>query len=137
MEKRTRFNLLYLAFALIAATLLQSWWQQAQTVEVVPYSEFEKLLAEDKIAEVVVSDQRITGKLKAPEGGKTVVVANLVPARPRRAAVQVRRQVHARAREHVPARPPVVGGAGAGVLRRLVPARAAHGRPAGRPAAAS
>jgi len=46
---------------------------------VVPYSEFEKLLAEQKIAEVAVSDQRITGKLKAAENGKTVVVANLVP----------------------------------------------------------
>ncbi|HEX5766852.1 MAG TPA: ATP-dependent zinc metalloprotease FtsH [Burkholderiales bacterium] len=79
MEKRTQFNLGYLLFALVAIFLVQQWWQQAQTIEVVPYSEFEKLLAQDKIAEVVVSDQRITGKLKAPENGKTVAVANLVP----------------------------------------------------------
>src|SRR5918996_439869 len=78
MEKRTQFNLGYLLFALFAILILQQWWQQAQTIEVVPYSEFEKLLAQDKIAEVVVSDQRITGKLKAPENGKTVAVANLV-----------------------------------------------------------
>jgi cell division protease FtsH len=78
MEKRTQFNVGYLLFALLAIFLVQQWWQQAQTVEVVPYSEFEKLLAADKIAEVVVSDQRITGKLKAPENGKTVAVANLV-----------------------------------------------------------
>src|ERR671919_2224728 len=78
MQRRTQFNVGYLIFALLAIFVLQQWWQQAQTIEVVPYSEFEKLLAEDKIAEVVVSDQRITGKLKAPENGKTVAVANLV-----------------------------------------------------------
>jgi cell division protease FtsH len=78
MEKRTQFNLGYLLFAMLAIFILQQWWQQAQTIEVVPYSEFEKLLAEDRIDEVVVSDQRITGKLKSPEGGKKVAVANLV-----------------------------------------------------------
>ncbi len=79
MGKSTRFNLVYLLFAMFAILSLQQWWQRAQTVEVVPYSEFEKLLAADKIAEVVVSGERITGKLKAPENGKTVAIANLVP----------------------------------------------------------
>src|SRR5688572_21204941 len=79
MERRTQFNIGYLLFALLAIFVLQQWWQQAQTIEVVPYSEFERLLAQDKIAEVVVSDQRITGKLKSPENGKKVAVANLVP----------------------------------------------------------
>jgi cell division protease FtsH len=79
MEKKTQFNVGYLLFALLAMLLVQQWWQRAQTIEVVPYSEFEKLLAEDKISEVTVSDQRITGKLKAPENGKSIAVANLVP----------------------------------------------------------
>ena len=78
MEKRTQFNVGYLLFAFFAIVIVQQWWQQAQTVEVVPYSEFEKLLAEDKISEVVVSENRITGKLKAPENGKTMAAANLV-----------------------------------------------------------
>jgi len=78
MDRSTRFNVAYVLFALLAMLALQQWWQQAQTVEVVPYSEFEKLLEEKRITEVVVSDQRITGKLKAPENGKTVAVANLV-----------------------------------------------------------
>jgi cell division protease FtsH len=78
MQKTTRFNLAYLLFAVFAMLLVQQWWQTAQVTEVVPYSEFEKLLAEDRIAEVLVSEQRITGKLKAPENGKTTVVANLV-----------------------------------------------------------
>ncbi len=79
MERRTQFNLGYLLFALVAILALQQWWQQAQKVEVLPYSEFEKLLAEHKIEEVVISDQRITGKFKEKEGGKSIAVANLVP----------------------------------------------------------
>jgi len=78
MERKTQFDLAYLVFALVAILLLQQWWTQAQQTEVVPYSEFEKLLAENRIEEVLVSDQRIIGKLKTPEGGKTVAVANLV-----------------------------------------------------------
>jgi cell division protease FtsH len=79
MERKTQFNVGYLLFALFAVVLVQQWWQRAQTIEVVPYSEFERLLAQDKIAEVTVSDQRITGTLKTPENGKSIAVANLVP----------------------------------------------------------
>jgi len=79
MQRRTQINVGYLIFAFFAMMLLQQWWQTAQTVEVVPYSEFEKLLAEDRIAEVAIGDAKITGKLKSPEaGGKSVVVANVV-----------------------------------------------------------
>jgi cell division protease FtsH len=79
MERRTRFHVLYVVFAIVAMIVIQEAWQRAQTIEVVPYSEFEKLLKEKKIEEVVISDQRITGKFTAQEGGKTVAVANLVP----------------------------------------------------------
>jgi len=78
METRTRFNLLYFLFAMVALLLLQQWWQAAQTTEVLPYSEFEKLLAEGRIAEVAVGEKFITGKLKSPEGRKSTVVANRV-----------------------------------------------------------
>ena len=80
MERRVAFNIVYLLFAMAAILGLQQWWHRAQTVEVLPYSEFEKLLADHRIEEVVISDQRITGKLKpGAGGGKTVAVANLVP----------------------------------------------------------
>jgi cell division protease FtsH len=79
MERRTRFHIAYVIFAVVAMIFIQEAWQRAQTIEVVPYSEFEKLLADHKIEEVVISDQRITGKFTAREGGKTVAVANLVP----------------------------------------------------------
>src|SRR5690242_15060647 len=79
MERRTRFHIAYVVFAVVAMIFIQEAWQRAQTIEVVPYSEFERLLREKKIEEVVISDQRITGKFTAKEGGKTVAVANLVP----------------------------------------------------------
>src|SRR5438034_1015751 len=79
MERRTKFNVFYVLFAVLAMLAVQEGWRRAQTIEVVPYSEFEKYLEEDRIAEVIVSDQHITGMLKKPEGSKTVVVANLVP----------------------------------------------------------
>jgi cell division protease FtsH len=78
MEKQTKFNLAYFAFTLIAMLLVQQWWQQAQTLEVVPYSEFEKMLADGRIAEVTVGDRQVIGKLKKAEDGKAIVVANRV-----------------------------------------------------------
>jgi cell division protease FtsH len=78
MDKRTLVNIAYLIFAFFAITLVQQWWHQVQTVEVVPYSQFEKLLADNQISEVVISDQTITGKLKTPQAGKSTVVANIV-----------------------------------------------------------
>jgi cell division protease FtsH len=81
MQTPTRFNLLYFLFALVALLLLQQWWQAAQTVEVLPYSEFEKLLAEGRVAEVSIGERTITGKLKSPEGRKSVVVAYRVEPR--------------------------------------------------------
>jgi cell division protease FtsH len=78
MERQTRFNLVYFVFALIAMLFVQQWWQQAQTLEVVPYSEFEKMLAEGRIAEVTIGDRQVVGRLGKAEGGKQIVVANRV-----------------------------------------------------------
>jgi cell division protease FtsH len=81
MERRHQLNFWYFIIALFGVLLVQQWWQQTQTVDVVPYSEFEQMLKDGKITEVVVGDQRITGKLKSPDGRKTVAVANLVDPR--------------------------------------------------------
>ncbi|MDH3319310.1 MAG: ATP-dependent zinc metalloprotease FtsH, partial [Betaproteobacteria bacterium] len=78
METRTRFNVAYLVFALLALLLVQRWWQEAQSVDVVPYSEFEQMLKEGRIAEITVGERLIVGKLKQPEGRKTTVAANRV-----------------------------------------------------------
>ena len=78
MESRTRFNVAYLVFALVALLLVQRWWQEAQSIDVVPYSEFEQMLEAGRISEITVGDRLIVGKLKSPEGRKTTVAANRV-----------------------------------------------------------
>ncbi|HEX4854033.1 ATP-dependent zinc metalloprotease FtsH, partial [Arenimonas sp.] len=78
-DPKTQWNVGYWILALLALFWIQSVWQAARTIEPVPYSQFEKALAEGRVAEVVVGETTVTGRLKAPEpGGKTVIVANRV-----------------------------------------------------------
>ena len=79
MEKKNQWNTGYWIVALLLLLSLQSYWQTAKTVEPVPYSEFEKALAEVRVAEVLVSDRTVTGSLKSPDSrGKTTIVATRV-----------------------------------------------------------
>ena len=79
MEKKNQWNTSYWIVALLLLLSLQSYWQTAKTVEPVPYSEFEKALAEGRVAEVLVSDRTVTGRLKSPDSrGKTTIVATRV-----------------------------------------------------------
>ncbi|MBN9203634.1 ATP-dependent zinc metalloprotease FtsH [Methylibium petroleiphilum] len=78
MEKKQTWTIVYWLIALMLLVSLQDVWQSATQVEAVPYSEFEKALEEGRIAKVTISDQRITGELKAPEGRKTTLAANRV-----------------------------------------------------------
>jgi cell division protease FtsH len=78
LNPQTRWNLVYWVLAAMAFLTLQSLWQAQRTVEAVPYSEFEKALSEGRVAEVVVGETTITGKLKTPDGSKTSIVANRV-----------------------------------------------------------
>jgi cell division protease FtsH len=79
MDPQARWNLAYWILAVLALVMLQNWWQTTQMVEQVPYSEFEQALAEGRVSEVLVSEQKITGKLKSPDAkGKTVIVATRI-----------------------------------------------------------
>jgi len=78
MEKKQTWTIVYWVVALMLLVTLQDLWQSARQVEAVPYSEFEKALEEGRIAKVTISDNRITGQLKEPEGRKTTLVANRV-----------------------------------------------------------
>jgi cell division protease FtsH len=70
MDKKTQFNLWYLLLALMAIVLIRDWWTASQRVEPIPYSEFETLLAQDKIKEIVIEQNYIRGKLKEPLADK-------------------------------------------------------------------
>ncbi len=75
METKHGWNTGYWVMALLLLLLLQNIWQAAGKVETVPYSDFEQALADDRIAEVVVSGQTVTGRLRTPDGSKTTLVA--------------------------------------------------------------
>ena len=78
MDKKQAWNLYYWLMALGLLALAQSVWQGAATTEAVPYSEIERALVEGRIAELVITDRTITGRLKLAEGRKTHLVATRV-----------------------------------------------------------
>ncbi|MCW5611517.1 MAG: ATP-dependent zinc metalloprotease FtsH [Rubrivivax sp.] len=78
-DPKTSWNVGYWLLAMLALLWFQSVWQATRTVEPVPYSQFEQALAEGRIAEVVIGETTITGRLKSPEpGGRTAIVATRV-----------------------------------------------------------
>ena len=74
MDRKTLWHLLYWIAALLLVLTLQNWLAGGQT-QLVPYSEFEQALQDGRLQEVVVTDTHLSGHLKAPEQGKTELVA--------------------------------------------------------------
>src|SRR6266851_5086410 len=79
-KKQTGFNLAYVLIAVAGVLILQDFWIRRQAVATIPYSEFQKLVREDKIANVVVGQGEITGEFKEAIGGKKRFVAVRVDA---------------------------------------------------------
>lgn len=78
MDKNQIWNAVYRGSARMLFFSLQDAWRSATQLEPVPYSEFEKALAEGRIADVTISDRKITGRLKATDRPKTTLVATRV-----------------------------------------------------------
>jgi cell division protease FtsH len=76
--KRTGFNLAYVLLAAMGVLLVQDWWARSQAVATIPYSQFQKLVREDRVASVVVSADRIQGEYKEPIDGKRRFVTSRV-----------------------------------------------------------
>ncbi|WP_457590019.1 ATP-dependent zinc metalloprotease FtsH [Jiella marina] len=72
----------YVFAAMMAILALQWAWQTYSQVETIPYSRFEQLLDQDKVAEVSVGDDRIQGTLKVPlaSGKSEFVTVRVDPA---------------------------------------------------------
>jgi cell division protease FtsH len=70
MDKKTQFNAWYIVIAVLGVLALQSLLSSYLAVEVLPYSEFRTLLAEGKVAEVVVTENHIQGRLKDDGSGR-------------------------------------------------------------------
>jgi cell division protease FtsH len=78
METKTRFSIWYFAFALLAVLILQNAWVGARSTAPIPYSEFQTLVKDGKVADIAVSDNQIHGTFKTPINGKSRFVTTRV-----------------------------------------------------------
>ncbi len=69
-NKKMPFHLTYVAIALLGVLFLHDVWVSYRGVETISYSEFQRFLRENKVAEVVISKDSIEGVLKTPDKGK-------------------------------------------------------------------
>ena len=66
MERKVQINTWYIVIALFGIMALQNLWVQWRDVEVIPYSEFRRLLENGKVAEIIVTEKHIRGVLESP-----------------------------------------------------------------------
>jgi cell division protease FtsH len=79
MNRQTRFHIGYWIGAALLLLVLQYFYTTMQKIAAIPYSQFEQLLHDGKIAEIGVSDRYIQGKLKEPlPDGKSEFVTTRV-----------------------------------------------------------
>jgi cell division protease FtsH len=79
MNRQTRFHIGYWVGAALILLVLQYFYTTAQKVAAIPYSQFQQLLHDSKVAEIGVSDRYIQGKLKEPlPDGKSEFVTTRV-----------------------------------------------------------
>jgi cell division protease FtsH len=64
MDKKAQFHTWYIVVAVLGVFAAQYFLAQFMAIEVLPYSEFQKLLQDGKIAEVTVSQNYIQGTLR-------------------------------------------------------------------------
>ena len=81
MDKTAQINLWYVIFAVFAIIWIQQWWTTTREVEVIPYSQFERLLKEQEIEEIFVRDRYLEGRLKQPsaDGRQRFVTTRVDP----------------------------------------------------------
>ena len=80
MLKSTRFNVAYLMIAILGVFMLHEAWTASKAVSAIPYNEFQQLLRESKVKEVVISTDSIQGELKAEHNGRSRFVTTRVDA---------------------------------------------------------
>jgi cell division protease FtsH len=68
MTRSRHCHLWYVDFAIV---VLQHPFGEAQRIEEIPYSQFERLLDESVVAKIVVTERRIIGEYRTPHDGKT------------------------------------------------------------------
>src|ERR1700730_13563081 len=81
-ERKHQFATWYIFAAFLGVMLIQSLWLRFSQVDTIPYSQFEQLLDENKIAEVLVGQETVQGTLKEPlpDGRKEFYTVRVDPA---------------------------------------------------------
>jgi cell division protease FtsH len=82
MDKKTHFNAWYIVIAVVGMLVLQAIFQQAQQTEPLPYSQFLKYVEQGKVDDLLITETRITGKIKDPgkDGPSQFVTTRVDPA---------------------------------------------------------
>jgi cell division protease FtsH len=70
MKKNDQWNLSYFAIAFIVLSLMQIFFGERQAVQPLPYSQFLQLLNEQKVSDLRVEKDQISGKLQEPIDGR-------------------------------------------------------------------
>ncbi|WP_223488734.1 ATP-dependent metallopeptidase FtsH/Yme1/Tma family protein, partial [Pseudomonas sp. A-RE-19] len=70
MKKNDQWNLSYFAIAFIVLSLVQLFFVDRHAVQPLPYSQFLQLLNEQKVSDLRVEKDQISGKLQAPIDGR-------------------------------------------------------------------
>ena len=78
MNRGTQINFWYVLFAVMGVVFLRDIWVQTQTVESIPYSQFETYLEQDAIENVTIGSTAIKGTFKSAQNGKTGFVTTPV-----------------------------------------------------------
>ena len=78
MEKKTQFSIWYFALAILGVVFLHDMWVGARSTAPIPYSEFQTLVKEGKVADIAITDNQIHGTFKAPVEGKSRFVTTRV-----------------------------------------------------------
>ena len=65
-ERKHQYAIWYFFAAFLGLMLIQYFWVQYTQIKTIPYSQFEQLLNENKVAEVLVGSDTIQGTLKEP-----------------------------------------------------------------------
>ncbi len=71
MEKHQQWTLWYFLVAFSLLLVAQDWWASRSAVESLPYSEFMRLLKEQKVGDLRIEQQQISGTLKEPINNRT------------------------------------------------------------------
>ncbi|MFP7671863.1 ATP-dependent zinc metalloprotease FtsH [Marivita sp. S0852] len=78
MNRGTQFNIWYIFIAVMGVVLIRDLWVQSQTIEAIPYSQFETYLDDGVIEEVVIGSTSIKGTFEQDQDGKTGFVTTPV-----------------------------------------------------------